>query len=88
MKKSAKGIVYITLSIDGNLMGGNPEAIEEAIGNFKILVSIKVVKGLKDYLTCEVKFSPDKQRIWLGQPNLIKRRRNLVIKLQRCKPIK
>ena len=29
------------------------------------------MKGLQDYLSCEVKFSTDKKRAWLGQPNFI-----------------
>ena len=33
-EKSAKGIAYITLYIDDNLMVGNPEAIDEDIEPF------------------------------------------------------
>ena len=32
MKKSEKGVVYITLYMDDILLIGNPEAVEEAIG--------------------------------------------------------
>ena len=33
---------------------------------------LKIVEGLQDYLSCEIKFSEDKKRAWLGQPHLIK----------------
>ena len=31
---------------------------------------------LQDYLSCEIKFSDDKKRVWLGQPHLIKNLEN------------
>ena len=33
---------------------------------------MKVVEGLQDYLSCEIKISDDKKRAWLGQPHLVK----------------
>ena len=30
------------------------------------------MKGLQDYLSCKIKFSKDKKRVWLGQPHPIK----------------
>ena len=72
-KKSAKGIVYIALYIDDNLMIGNMMAIDDAILalNSNGLV-LKIVEELQDYLPCEIKFSDDKKRAWLGQLHLIK----------------
>ena len=40
---------------------------------------LKVLEGLHDYLSCEVKISKDKKRAWLGQTHLIK---NLVKKFR------
>ena len=39
---------------------------------------LKIVEGLQDYLSCKIKFSGDKKRARLGQPNLKKMKRNLV----------
>ena len=48
-------------------MLGDAEGINEENG-----LLLKVIEGLQDYLSCEVKFSMDKKRAWLGQPYLIK----------------
>ena len=70
MKKCAKGVVYIALYVDDNLMVGNTRVIYEEIEANGFV--IKVVEGLQDYLFCKVKFSLDKKRAWLGKPHLIK----------------
>ena len=38
----------------------------------KYLLVLKIENNLKDYLSCEVKFSKDMKKAWLGQPHLIK----------------
>ena len=72
-EKSAKGIVYIALYVDNNLMVGDIAAIVDAIDALKNKGLVqKIVEGLQDYLSCKIKFSDDKKRAWLGQPHLIK----------------
>ena len=72
MKKSKKGLVFIALYVDDNLMVGHPKAIDEAIeGMKKHGLVLKVEDELNDYLSCEIKFSDDKKKAWLGQPHLI-----------------
>jgi len=34
--------------------------------------SITITKGTSDYLGCEVVFSKDKMKAWLGQPHVMK----------------
>ena len=49
------------------------EAIDSAITALKSNgLILKVVEGLQVYLSCQIKFSKDKKRAWLGQPHLIK----------------
>ena len=73
VKRSAKGIVYIALYVDDNLMGANKAAIDDAILALKNKgLVLKVVEGLQDYLSFEIKISDDTKRAWLGQPHLIK----------------
>ena len=73
MKKSAKGIAYIALYVDDNRMRGNMATMDNAIEALKNKgLLLKIVKGRQDYLSCRIKFSKDKKRAWLGQPNLIK----------------
>ena len=72
IKKSVKG-VYVALYVDDYLMVGNKKAIDDAISALKengLVLNIK--EGLQDYLSCEIKFSTDKKKSWLGQPHLTK----------------
>ena len=73
VKKSVKGIVYIALYIDNNVMVRYIATIDDAIEALenKGLV-LKVMEGLQDYVSCKIKFSDDKKQAWLGQPHLIK----------------
>ena len=73
IKKSAKGIVYIALYIDDNLLVVDIKAIDDAIIAFKNNgLVLKVVERLQDYLPCEIQFSTEKKGAWLGQSHLIK----------------
>ena len=58
MKKKSKDIMYIYLYADDNLMVRKPEAINEAIEALqKYGLVIKIMGGLQNYLSLEVKFS-------------------------------
>ena len=77
VKNSAKGIVYIALYVDNNLMMGDIATIDDAIEALKNKgMILKIVEGLHDYLSCEIIFSDDKKHAWLGQPHLIKNLEN------------
>ena len=67
-----KGIVYVALYIDNNLMIGDKTAIIDAMALKNKGLVLKVVEGLQDYLSCEIKFSENKKHAWLHQPHLIK----------------
>ena len=61
VKRNAKGTVYVALYIDDNLMIGDKAVIDDAILLLKNKgLVLKVMEGLKDYLSCEVKISEDK----------------------------
>ena len=52
---------------------GNIEAIENAIAALKNNgLVLKIVEGLQDFLSREVKLSKDKKRAWLRQLHLVK----------------
>ena len=77
-----KGVVYRALYIDYNLMVGEMAAIDDAIAALKSSgLVLKVMEGLQDYLSCEIKYPNDKKRAWLGQPHLIE---NLENKFGNC----
>ena len=68
VKKSEKGIVYVALYVDDNLMIGNVEAINNSIAALKKNgLVLKIVEGLQEYLSCEVKFSTDKKKALIGE---------------------
>ena len=63
IKKSAKGIEYIDLYIDNNLMLGYDESMDNVISALKNdRLVLKVMEGLQDYLSCKIKFSEGKKR--------------------------
>ena len=65
--------MYIALYIDDNLMIGDISAIDNTIKAVKSKgLVLKIMERLQDYSSCEIKFSEDKKRAWLGQPHLIK----------------
>ena len=62
-KKSAKGLLYVTLYVDDDLMIGNVKAIDNAIATLaNNRLVLKVMEGLQDNMSCEIKFSEDKKR--------------------------
>ena len=68
VKKSLKGIVYIACYVGSNLMLGNFKVTDNALSALKNNgLVLKVLEGLQDYLSYEIKFSKDKRRAWLGR---------------------
>ena len=73
VKKRMKGIVYVALYVNDNLMTGDITTINDAIEVLKNKgLVLKIVEELQDYFSRKIKFSDDKKRAWLGQPHLIK----------------
>ena len=67
------GIVYVALYIDDTLMISGVEAINNTITALKEHgLVLKIMEGLQDCLSYEVKFSMNKKRAWLEQAHLIK----------------
>ena len=74
LKKSGKGIVYVALNIDDDLIKRDIEVIYEVIAALKENgLILKIVEGLKEHLSCKVRLSGDKKQPWLGQPHLIEK---------------
>ena len=63
-------------------MIGDKTMIDDAILVLKNKeLVLKVMEGLQDYLSCEIKFSENKKHAWLGQRHLIKNLKSKVEKL-------
>ena len=75
---SDHGVVYIAIYVDDCYCVGTPKALDivtELLQKQTASVepfSVTVTDGTSDYLSCEVLFSKDKKKAWLGQPHLIK----------------
>ena len=75
---SEYGVVYIAIYVDGCYCVGHTKALDK----FKDLLkretqnveafTLTVTHGTSDYLGCEVIFSDDKTKAWLGQPHVMK----------------
>ena len=62
MRRCAKGIVFLALYVDDNLLVGHPVVIEDTIKKMrKKGLVLKVEGDLKDYLSREINFSKDKR---------------------------
>ena len=60
--------------VDDNYVLGNKDAMKEIEEGVKQQgMSVTVENSLDDYLSCNIIFSQDKKRAWIGQPHLIKK---------------
>jgi len=72
IKQSNDGTVFASIYVDNNFCVGHHKALTEFVGDLKKQgLTIKVSKELTAYLSCLIKFSKDKKRVWIGQPHLI-----------------
>ncbi len=75
--KSELGVVYIAIYVDDCYCVGHKKALdkmEELMkSNTKSVeaFTLKVTESTSDYLGCEVVFSQDKKKAWLGQPHIV-----------------
>ncbi|KAL7526613.1 hypothetical protein ACHAWF_001850, partial [Thalassiosira exigua] len=71
-RRDDKGLVYVAIYVDDNLIVGQREAIEDTIeGLRRNGFTVTVEDTLEDYLSCQIEFSRDRNSVWLGQPHLI-----------------
>ena len=62
----------MAIYVDDNLIVGHHEAIDDTIYLLKQnRVILKVEDDLSDYLSCEIVFSTNRRKSWLGQPHLL-----------------
>jgi transposase InsO family protein len=76
IRRNKLGVVYMALYVDDIYASGDEAALDDSIIGLRKYFKIKVVDDLRDYLSCEIIFSADKSKAWLGQPHLIKNLEN------------
>ncbi len=71
-KQYEKGVVFVEIYVDDNLIVGHPDAIEDTIEQLKKNgFVVKVENDLKYRLYCEIRFNSDRTKAWSGQPRLL-----------------
>ena len=74
MRENKNGVVIILCYVDDNLTIGDQAAIDEMLVEIQSHgFAITVDHKLTDYLSCEIKFSKDGEKAWLGQPHMVKK---------------
>ena len=73
-RKGKKGTVHIALYVDDCYCCGDMEEIEAVIEELKENnFTLKIDKEMSDYLSCQIEFSKQRDKAWIGQPHLIKK---------------
>ena len=73
-KRCKFGDVYIGLYVDDCYCCGHQEDIETVIVEMKNHgFELKIEREMHDYLSCKIEFSKDRDKIWIGQPHLMKK---------------
>jgi transposase InsO family protein len=74
IRYSDKGIVMMVIHVDDVYAIGTNESIDEAVSDIRNTgFTVKVEDDTSDYLSCEIAFSKDKSKAWIGQPHLLKK---------------
>ena len=74
-KKNDRGLCLILCYVDDNLSAASSmELLDEVINEVKSHgYVLTITDDLSDYLSCEVKVNPDKTKMWIGQPHMVKK---------------
>ena len=77
-KRCKSGDVYIGLYfglyVDDYYCCGNQDDIEAVILEMKNYgFELKIEQEMNNYLSCKIEFSKDRNKIWIGQPHLMKK---------------
>ena len=71
-KENELGICIIIMYVDGILIIGKKEQIQDFASKIQKEFSVKIQHNLTDYLGCEFHMNKERTRGWLGQPSIIK----------------
>ena len=72
VRKNDKGIALVIIYIDDGFCVGDKEALEQFFQQLKDKnLELKVADDMEDYLSCQVLFSEDGKKAWLGQPHMV-----------------
>lgn len=74
VRRDESGIALVIIYIDDGFCVGDKAALEKFFEELKAKnLELKVADDMEDYLSCQVLFSEDKKKAWLGQPHMVKK---------------
>jgi hypothetical protein len=73
-RRCDEGIVYIALYLNDCFCCGHKEAIQDTAKQIQEAgFSVTIENKMTDYLSCEILFSRDRKKCWIGQLHLIRK---------------
>ena len=73
-RKGKHGTVHIALYVDDCYCCGDMKEIKEVILDMRRMgFTLKIEMNMTDYLSCQIEFSKNRDKVWIGQPHLIKK---------------
>ena len=74
IRRNELGLVMVIIYIDDGYFQGDKPAMDQMIEQLRAEgIKLKVEDSMEDYLSCQVLFSKDGKRGWLGQPHMVKK---------------
>ncbi len=74
IRKNELGLAIVLIYVDDGLCVGNKPALRQFFDQLREKsLELKVTEDMEDYLSCQVLFSKDKKKAWLGQPHMVKK---------------
>ena len=71
IRETNGGTMLLGLYVDDALLIGNKRDLDEVENLMRKEFVIKVDYDLNDYLSCEILFSRNKEKAWIGQPHMV-----------------
>jgi hypothetical protein len=74
VRQNERGLAMVAIYIDDGYACGDRAALDQMIEQLQAAkLKLKVEHSMEDYLSCQVLFSKDGSKAWLGQPHMIKK---------------
>ena len=74
VRQNERGLAMVAIYIDDGYACGDRAALDQMIEQLQATkLKLKVEHSMEDYLSCQVLFSKDGSKAWLGQPHMIKK---------------
>ena len=73
IKNIKKGVCFVALWVDDCLFMGHKSVLQESVEMLQKYFKLKITNDTNDYLSCEIIYTKDLSRCWIGQPHLCRK---------------